>query len=82
MKYDNITLEIFRLAKVKFPQIENTFSENIKIYGNESINSIDVVEFIVLIEEHFGIELDIFNIDMNDFSTIKSISNILNSYLI
>lgn len=64
-----------------FPDLPDIPDGNIQIYGNTSINSIDVIEYIVAVEEWFCVEIDIFDVEMKDFATLASIAIIIEKKL-
>lgn len=78
---ESILLELYTIAKRMFPDLPDIPDGNIQIYGNTSINSIDVIEYIVAVEEWFCVEIDIFDVEMKDFATLASIAIIIEKKL-
>ena len=65
------------LSSINLINKEIAIDENTSLYNECNINSIDIIEVIVQIEEKYNFEFNDSELSLKDFETISSIADIV-----
>lgn len=69
------------LEEINLIDSDTTIDENTSLYNEYGINSIEIIDLIVHIEEKYDFEFNNSNLSLGDFETISKIADIIHKQL-